>query len=60
MTDKKNDQPRDTERTATEEMGDRYRNRAHIAPVTGNPAKSEPSGLPPGVHDSHKSPVAPK
>jgi hypothetical protein len=60
MTDKKSDPPSATERTATEEMGDRYRNGAHISPATGDPAKSEPSGLPPGVHDSHKSPVAPK
>jgi hypothetical protein len=59
MTDKERAQAPVVERTATDEMADRYRNGAHIVPVTGNPDKSEPTGLPPGMHDSNKSPVAP-
>jgi hypothetical protein len=58
MSDTKDAQPAD-ERTATDEMADRYRNGAQIKPVTGDPEQSEPTGLPPGVHDSNKSPVAP-
>jgi hypothetical protein len=57
MTDDKRDQPRDEERTATDEMGDRYRDGAEIVPLTRNPDESEPTGLPPGVHDSRKSPA---
>jgi hypothetical protein len=58
MSDKTNDTAAE-ERTATDEMGDRYRDGAHIKPVSGDPAQSEPSGLPPGLQDSDKSPVAP-
>jgi hypothetical protein len=60
MDDKKRDQSAETERTATDEMVERYRNGARIAPATGDPNRSEPTGLPPGMHDSDKSPVAPK
>ena len=60
MTNDKRDQASDPERTATDEMGDRYRNGARIKPLTGDPEQSEPTGLPPGMHDSDKSPVAPK
>jgi hypothetical protein len=59
MSDKDNIPAPADERTATDEMGDRYRNGAQIKPATGDPAQSEPTGLPPGVHDSDKSPVAP-
>jgi len=60
MSDDKNrNKSHDDERTATDEMADRYRNGAHIASVN-KPSESEPSGLPKGMHDSHKSPVAPK
>jgi hypothetical protein len=59
MSDKKRDQPKDAERTATDDMGDRYRNGGKIIPITRDPERSEPTGLPPGVKDSHKSPVAP-
>ena len=58
--DKKRDPSTETERTATDDMVDRYRNGARIAPATGDPSRSEPTGLPPGMHDSDKSPVAPK
>ena len=47
------------ERTATDEMADRYRDGGTIKPITGDPEQSEPTGLPPGVQDSDKSPVAP-
>lgn len=57
MTDDKRDQPSDAERTATDEMGDRYRNGGKVVPLTRDPEKSEPTGLPPGVHDSRKSPA---
>ena len=61
MIDDKTPEPSpDTERTATDEMVERYRNGARISPVTGDPDRSEPTGLPPGIHDSDKSPVAPK
>jgi hypothetical protein len=60
MTDKERAKPAEGERTATQEMGDRYRDGARIVPATGDPNESEPTGLPPGMHDSHKSPVAPK
>jgi len=59
MTNDKRDQAPEKERTATEEMADRYRNGAQIQPVNNDPADSEPTGLPRGVHDSDKSPVAP-
>jgi hypothetical protein len=58
--DKKHDQSPETERTATEDMVERYRNGAQIAPANGDPDESEPTGLPLGWHDSDKSPVAPK
>jgi hypothetical protein len=57
MTDDKRDQPRDAERTATDEMGDRYRDGAHVVPLTRDPDESEPTGLPPGMKDSRKSPA---
>jgi hypothetical protein len=57
MMDDKRDPPRGEERTATDDMGDRYRAGAQIIPLTRNPDQSEPSGLPLGVHDSRKSPV---
>jgi hypothetical protein len=60
MTDKDRAKAPEVERTATDDMVDRYRHGAHIVPATGNPDKSEPTGLPPGMHDSNKSPVAPK
>lgn len=60
MADKKPDQTEPAERTATDDMADRYRHGAHIVPATGDPNRSEPDGLPPGMHDSTKSPVAPK
>jgi hypothetical protein len=60
MTNDKRDQAREPERTATDDMADRYRNGARIKPLTGDPNRSEPTGLPPGMHDSDKSPVAPK
>jgi hypothetical protein len=60
MDDKKRDPSPETERTATDDMVERYRNGARISPATGDPNRSEPTGLPPGMHDSHKSPVAPK
>jgi hypothetical protein len=59
MSDNKKDPVPAGERTATDEMGDRYRAGATIKPVTGDPEQSEPTGLPPGMHDSRKSPVAP-
>ncbi len=60
MTDKKPAQSGVAERTATDDMADRYRNGARIVPATGDPNRSEPDGLPPGMHDSTKNPVAPK
>lgn len=60
MKDDKRNRDRDDERTKTDEMAEAFRNGARIAPVTGDPNRSEPTGLPPGMHDSHKSPVAPK
>jgi hypothetical protein len=61
MTDNKKDgKSPDTEHTATDELVETFRNGARIAPATGDPSKSEPTGLPPGMHDSQKSPVAPK
>lgn len=59
MNDKERAETQDAERTATDEMGDRYRNGAHIHPANNDPDDSEPTGLPTGVHDSDKSPVAP-
>jgi hypothetical protein len=59
MSDKKADEAPEDERTATDEMGDRYRNGGRIVPITRDPEQSEPTGLPPGVMDSDKSPVAP-
>jgi hypothetical protein len=59
MAHDKRDQAPAEERTATDEMGDRYRNGAQIQPVNNDPENSEPTGLPRGVHDSDKSPVAP-
>jgi hypothetical protein len=60
MTDKKPDGASDSERTATDEMADRYRDGAHIIPANRDPENSEPTGLPLGIKDSDKSPVAPK
>ncbi len=60
MTDKKADRKDAAERTATDDMDDRYRNGARIVPISRDPNRSEPNGLPPGMHDSTKSPVAPK
>jgi hypothetical protein len=57
MKDDKRDQPRDEERTATDDMADRYRDGAKVVPLTRDADKSEPTGLPPGVHDSRKSPA---
>jgi hypothetical protein len=59
MSDEKRDQTRDSERTATDDMADRYRNGAKIVPATRDPEQSEPTGLPRGMKDSDKSPVAP-
>jgi hypothetical protein len=59
MTDDKRDQSPDAERTATDDMGDRYRDGGKIVPISRDPAQSEPTGLPPGMEDSDKSPVAP-
>lgn len=59
MSNDKRDQPQGSERTATDEMADRYKDGARIQPVNNDPAKSEPTGLPDGVKDSDKSPVAP-
>ena len=59
MTDDKRDQAPGAERTATDDMADRYRDGAKGVPITRDPKQSEPTGLPPGMHDSHKSPVAP-
>jgi hypothetical protein len=53
------DLPQGTERTATDEMADRYKNGARIHPVNNDPETSEPTGLPDGFQDSDKSPVAP-
>jgi hypothetical protein len=60
MTSEQRDEPRDSERSATDEMAERYGNGAHVKPATGDATQSEPTGLPPGVHDSNKSPVNPK
>jgi len=57
MTDDKRDQPRDAERTATDEMADRYRDGAEVVPLNRDPDNSEPTGLPPGMKDSRKSPA---
>jgi hypothetical protein len=59
MSDQKRDQTPETERTATDEMADRYRNGARIQPANNDPDDSEPTGLPTGQQDSDKSPVAP-
>jgi hypothetical protein len=59
MSDKDRDPVQDGERTATDEMGDRYRDGARIHPANNDPSDSEPTGLPTGVKDSDKSPVAP-
>jgi hypothetical protein len=59
MSDDKGEKSRDAERTATDDMADRYRNGGRIVPATRDPEQSEPTGLPPGVKDSDKSPVAP-
>jgi hypothetical protein len=53
------DTTNDTERTATDEMADRYRNGGRPQPVNNDPENSEPTGLPKGMKDSDKSPVAP-
>jgi hypothetical protein len=58
MSDANKDDP-DTELTATDEMAARYKDGARIKPITGDPADSEPTGLPAGMDDSDKSPVAP-
>ncbi len=60
MSDSKRDLKQDGERTATDDMVDRYKNGAHIHPANNDPENSEPTGLPAGVQDSDKSPVAPK
>jgi hypothetical protein len=57
MTDDKRDQPRDAERTATDEMADRYRAGGKVVPVTRDAEESEPTGLPAGMKDSRKSPA---
>jgi hypothetical protein len=57
--DKKRTQSHDDERTATDELAAAFRNGARIASVN-RPSESEPTGLPRGMHDSDKSPVAPK
>jgi hypothetical protein len=57
MTDDKRDQPRDAERTATDEMADRYRDGGKVVPLTRDPEDSEPTGLPNGMKDSRKSPA---
>jgi hypothetical protein len=59
MANDKRDEPRDSEKSATDEMAERYAGGAHVKPVTGDATQSEPTGLPPGVHDSNKSPVSP-
>jgi hypothetical protein len=59
MSDEKRDQAHDGERTATDDMADRYRNGGKIVPATRDPEQSEPTGLPLGMKDSDKSPVAP-
>jgi hypothetical protein len=59
MNDDKRDPSQESERTATDEMADRYRNGGRPQPVNNDPEHSEPTGLPTGVKDSHKSPVAP-
>jgi hypothetical protein len=59
MSDKNRDPAPDDERTATDEMADRYRHGAHIHPANNDPENSEPTGLPAGMKDSDKSPVAP-
>ena len=59
MSDEDRDLPQDSERTATDEMADRYRDGARVHPANNDPAESEPTGLPAGVSDSDKSPVAP-
>jgi hypothetical protein len=61
MTDKNDHkQPPANERTKTDELDDAFRNGARIKPANGDPSRSEPTGLPLGMHDSDKSPVAPK
>ena len=57
MTDEKRDQPVNPERTATDEMADRYRDGAEVVPLNRNPDESEPTGLPRGVKDSRESPA---
>jgi hypothetical protein len=47
------------ERTATDDRIDENREPAPIAPVTRDPEKSEPGGLPPGQSDSTRSPLDP-
>lgn len=59
MSTEKGDLPDESERTATDDMADRYRNGARIQPANNDPEHSEPTGLPEGVHDSDKSPIAP-
>jgi hypothetical protein len=57
MKDEKRDQPSDAERTATDEMADRYRDGARVVPLNRDPDESEPTGLPAGMKDSRKSPA---
>lgn len=57
--DKKRTQSHDDERTATDELDEAFRNGARIVPVN-RASESEPTGLPRGMRDSDKSPVAPK
>ncbi len=57
MSDDKRDDTPDAERTATDEMADRYREGAKVVPLNRDPKESEPTGLPPGMKDSRKSPA---
>ena len=57
--DKKPTESHDDEPTATDALVAAFRNGARIASINP-PDESEPTGLPRGMHDSHKSPVAPK
>jgi hypothetical protein len=59
MSEKKPEPDQEGERTATDDMADRYRNGARIRPAKSDPDECEPTGLPAGIKDSDKSPVAP-
>ncbi len=54
-----NDDKKRLERTATDDRIDENREPAPIAPVTGDPERSGPGGVPSGQSDDQRSPLEP-